>query len=680
MNLFDGKTQNNTADQGYDARSIEVLKGLDPVKRRPGMYTDTSSPDHLAFEVIDNSVDEAISGFATRIDITLTEDNRITVSDNGRGMPVDIHPQEGISGVELIMTKLHAGAKFSNKDYAFSGGLHGVGVSVVNALSNHLSIDICRDKKRYTIEFQNGAKTKDLEMIGKAPNTGTTLTFKPEPSYFDTGQFNVVAIRAALKSKAVLCQGLTTTFTVEQTGETDTWHYDQGLDQYLQEMISSTKTIFPKPFTGSADNDELKAVWAVNWGLEETLDIEESYVNLIPTKLGGTHVNGFRSGLLESVKEFCKFRNLLPKGVFLTPEDIWQNVGYVLSVKLVEAQFSGQTKERLSSRHCASLVNLQVRDAFSLWLNQNVVFGEALAQAAIENARRRERKRKKVSLKTRTSGAALPAKLSDCTSDDQRQRELFFVEGDSAGGSAKQARDRRFQAILPLRGKILNTWDLNSSAILESKEIRDISQVLGVVPGSKDISKLRYNKLCILADADSDGLHIATLLCALFLKHFPEMVRQGHVFVAMPPLYRIDMGKEVFYALDDSEKRAITKRLSRRKKPAKINVQRFKGLGEMNPSQLRETTIAPDSRRLVQLTITDEPGADEQKNNPARENSESSSASSESERSPDSRAADKPRTSEKQDDVFQVMDMLLSKKRARDRKRWIETHGVIKEI
>jgi len=679
MNLFDDRTQDKTSDQRYDARSIEVLKGLDPVKRRPGMYTDTSSPDHLAFEVIDNSVDEAIAGFATRIDVTLTQDDRIIVSDNGRGMPVDIHPEEGISGVELIMTKLHAGAKFSNKDYAFSGGLHGVGVSVVNALSIHLHIEICRNSKRYTIEFQNGTKTKDLKETGTAAKSGTTLGFKPNPAYFDTDQFNRDAIRAALKSKAVLCQGLTTTFTLEQTGETDTWYYDQGLDQYLQERISSAETIFPEPFTGSADNDEFQAVWGVNWGLEDPLDLEESYVNLIPTKLGGTHVNGFRSGLLESVKEFCKFRNLLPKGVFLTPEDIWQNVGYVLSIKLVEAQFSSQTKERLSSRHCASLVNLQVRDAFSLWLNQNVALGEALALAAIENARRRERKRKKVSLKTRTSGASLPAKLSDCSSDDQRQRELFFVEGDSAGGSAKQARDRRFQAIMPLRGKILNTWDLTSSTILESKEIQDISQVLGVIPGSKDISKLRYNKLCILADADSDGLHIATLLCALFLKHFPEVVRQGHVFVAMPPLYRIDMGKEVFYALDDSERSAIIKRLSRRKKPSKINIQRFKGLGEMNPSQLRETTIAPDSRRLVQLTITDEPGAGEQKSDPARENEESPSASPESERSPDSAATDDFRTSKKED-VFQVMDMLLSKKRARDRKHWIETHGIIKEI
>ncbi len=688
MKLFDDRAQ--TADKTYDAQSIEVLKGLDPVRRRPGMYTDTSSPDHLAFEVIDNSVDEAIAGHATRIDVTLTKDNRVIVSDNGRGMPVDIHPQEGISGVELIMTKLHAGAKFSSKDYAFSGGLHGVGVSVVNALSLKLTINIQRNGQIYCIEFQNGNKSRDLEVTGKAAHTGTTLAFKPDPAYFDTDQFNAKTIQAALKSKAVLCQGLTTSFTLEETGEIFTWHYNQGLDEYLKEMIAGKEPLFPAPFTGAVDNDEFQAAWAVNWGNDEALDLEESYVNLIPTKLGGTHVNGFRSGLLESVKEFCKFRNLLPKGVFLTPEDIWLNVGYVLSVKLVEAQFSSQTKERLSSRHCANLVNINVRDTFSLWLNQNVALGEALAQAAIENARNRERKRKKVTLKTRTSGISLPAKLSDCTSDDQKQRELFFVEGDSAGGSAKQARDRRFQAIMPLRGKILNTWDASSSSILESKEIRDISQVLGVVPGAKDISKLRYNKLCILADADSDGLHIATLLCALFLRHFPEVVRQGHVFVAMPPLYRIDMGKEVFYALDDSEKSAIIKRLNRRKKPSKINIQRFKGLGEMNPSQLRETTIAPDSRRLVQLTVEPDsmagkPGeagnSEEGKVKPINDTQPADQEAPGLDETADSPSGNIEQSANTSDqDVIQIMDMLLSKKRARDRKNWIETHGVIKEM
>ncbi|MBU0972464.1 MAG: DNA topoisomerase IV subunit B [Proteobacteria bacterium] len=645
MKLFDPNADKEGHASAYMAESIEILKGLDPVKRRPGMYTDTTSPDHLAFEVIDNSVDEAIAGFADTIDVTLTCDNAIIVTDNGRGMPVDLHPGEGISGVELIMTKLHAGAKFSSKDYAFSGGLHGVGVSVVNALSAHLEITIKRDGQIFEIWFENGLKTRDLETTGTVGknNTGTSLKFYPNVSYFDTPNFSKKALQTALKSKAVLCKGLKTSFFDEAANERMTWHYDHGLDEYLAEHLKDTNCIFPDPFTGRTATEDFEAAWAINWAKESGNIIEESYVNLIPTALGGTHVNGFRSGLLESVREFCKFRNLLPKGLFLAPEDIWDNVGYVLSVKLSEAQFSSQTKERLSSRHCASLVNLQVRDAFSLWLNQNVALGEALADLAIEHAKARVKKSKKVTKKRAANGVILPAKLSDCSSDDQERRELFFVEGDSAGGSAKQARDRRFQAIMPLRGKILNTWDIASSTILESREIRDIAQVLGVMPGEKDIGKLRYNKICILADADSDGLHIATLICALFLRHFPQLVKQGHVFIAMPPLYRIDVGKEVFYALDDFERNTIIKKIERRKNHGKINIQRFKGLGEMNPSQLKETTIAPDSRRLVQLSLNDE-------------------------------------SKESEEQVYEIMDMLLGKKRAQDRKKWIETEGNIKEI
>ena len=649
MKLFETDSKKRDLKSGYNAESIEVLKGLDPVKRRPGMYTDTSSPDHLAYEVIDNCVDEAIAGYADKIDVVLKKDNSIIISDNGRGMPVDIHPEEKITGVELIMTKLHAGAKFSNKDYSYSGGLHGVGVSVVNALSSDLTIHIKRNGHKYHIGFKNGFKNQDLNIIktvGKK-QSGTSIWFYPDTSYFDTPLFSTDALKRVLKSKAVLCKGLVTTFLDEKSNEKITWKYDHGLDDYLNENLNERKCIFPKPFAGKLEEEDIQIIWAVNWTLESggtNSNPEESYVNLIPTRLGGTHVNGFRSGLLESVKEFCKFQNLLPRGLFLAPEDIWHNIGYILSVKLSDAQFSGQTKERLSSRHCAGLVNIQVRDAFSLWLNHNIEQGERLALLAIENAKTRIKKSRKVTKKKTSNGLRLPAKLSDCTSVDHGRRELFFVEGDSAGGSAKQARDRRFQAIMPLRGKILNTWEIDSSAIMESREIRDISRVLGVLPGSDDISKLRYNKICVLADADSDGLHIATLICALFLKHFPKIVEKGHMHIAMPPLYRIDVGKEVFYALDDPEKDNIIKRINRRRKnKGKINVQRFKGLGEMNPSQLKETTIAPDSRRLVQLSI------DYGKEDSIKQ-------------------------------VYDSMDMLLSKKRAKDRKTWIETKGDIKEI
>ncbi|MCF6246574.1 MAG: DNA topoisomerase IV subunit B [Desulfobacula sp.] len=629
----------------YNAESIEVLKGLDPVKRRPGMYTDTSSPDHLAFEVIDNSVDEAIAGFATKISVEFRADNSLIVSDNGRGMPVDIHPKEKISGVELIMSKLHAGAKFSNKDYSYSGGLHGVGVSVVNALSMDLSIQIKRNGHQYHIGFKNGDKVSDLKVMNKLEKdeSGTIVQFYPDISYFDIPHFSRDAIKTALKSKAVLCKGLITSFYDETSDETITWQYNHGLDDYLNENLKNRDCLFPAPFDGEVPGDDIHIIWAVNWTLESGNNPEESYVNLIPTRLGGTHVNGFRSGLLESVREFCKFRNLLPKGLYLAPEDIWDRVGYILSIKLSDAQFSGQTKERLSSRFCANLVNIKIRDAFSLWLNQNIQAGEKLAQMAIDNAKNRIKKSKKVTKKKSRNGGTLPAKLSDCSSLDQNKRELFFVEGDSAGGSAKQARDRRFQAIMPLRGKILNTWDVDSSTVADSKEIKDIAQVIGVIPGSEDISKLRYNKICILADADSDGLHIATLICALFLKHYPKVVKNGHVFVAMPPLYRIDAGKKVYYALDDDEKDAIIKRVNRRKRPGKINIQRFKGLGEMNPMQLRETTICPDSRRLVQLSIEQD---------------------------------DKHTLEE----VYETMDMLLGKKRAKDRKKWIESNGNIKEM
>lgn len=642
MNFFSQSVDTKKASDTYNAGSIEVLKDLEPVKRRPGMYTDTTSPDHLAFEVIDNSVDEAIAGYANQIDVVLKKDFSILIVDNGRGMPIDIHPDEKISGVELIMMKLHAGAKFSNKGYMYSGGLHGVGVSVVNALSLKLSINIKRNGYQYSISFSNGFKTHELEKIGKIDKkkTGTSVWFYPEPQYFDTKFFSTKALKATLKSKAVLCKGLTTTFFNEATGEKKKWKYDLGLNEYLDNNIKGQECILSSCFSGDIKDEDIHITWAVNWTKQPFANIEESYVNLIPTQLGGTHVNGFRSGLLESVREFCKFQNLLPKGLYLVPDDIFMNISYILLVKLGDPQFSGQTKERLLSRHCANLVNIKIRDALSLWMNRNVEKSKKLASFVIENAKTRIKKSKKVTKKRTINGTSLPSKLSDCTSDDQQIRELFFVEGDSAGGSARQARDRRFQAVMPLRGKILNTWNIESSSIIESKEIMDISKVLGVLPGSEDISKLRYNKICILADADSDGLHIATLLCALFFKHFYKLIEYGHIYVAMPPLYRIDMANDVYYALDAPEKDNIIKRLKRRKNYGKLNIQRFKGLGEMNPSQLRETTLASDSRRLVKLYTNDENSIQD----------------------------------------YETMNMLLCKKRAKDRKIWIETNGNLKEI
>ncbi len=644
MNLFDKDTTNIKSKTGYNADSIEVLRGLDPVKRRPGMYTDTSSPNHLAHEVIDNSVDEAIAGYANKIAVVLHKDNALEVKDNGRGMPVDIHPEEKISGVELIMTKLHSGAKFSNEDYIFSGGLHGVGVSVVNALSSFLEVHVARNGHLYRISFAHGIKQDELEIINKvgAKRSGTTIKFYPDPSYFEHKIFSDKALKHTLKAKAILCPGLLVTFDNKIKNEKQEWQFKNGLKDYLKDSFENIETVFQEPFTGSKKTEDASVAWAVDWSLEKNDNICESYVNLIPTSQGGTHVNGFRSGLLESIREFCGFRDLLPKGINIAPEDIWRNIGFMLSVKLIDAQFSGQTKERLSSRHCTSIVSSAVRDSFSLWLNQNTDMGEKLAEIIIERAKKRLKKARAVTRKRVTNGPPLPGKLSDCTSNDPEKGELFLVEGDSAGGSAKQARDRIFQAIMPLRGKILNTWETDPSIILGSKEIHDISVAIGVDPDSDDISGLRYNKICILADADSDGLHIATLLCALFFRHFLNVVRNGHIFVAMPPLFRIDVGKEVFYALDEAEHDNIIKKINRKKRPGKINVQRFKGLGEMNPKQLRETTISPDTRRLVQLVI-------------------------------------QPDDEETEKDIFETMDMLLGKKRASDRRRWIETNGNIRE-
>ncbi|WP_372832193.1 DNA topoisomerase IV subunit B [Pontibacterium sp.] len=626
----------------YTADAIEVLSGLDPVKRRPGMYTETDRPNHLAQEVIDNSVDEALAGHAKQIDVILHKDHSVSVSDDGRGMPVDIHPEQGVSGVELILCKLHAGGKFNNDNYKYSGGLHGVGVSVVNALSKLLEVIVKRDGNVYRIGFADGDKVSDLEVVdtcGKR-NTGTTVRFSPNPKYFDSPKFSVTRLKHMLRAKAVLCPGLKMTFT-NLTGaekEKDEWLYEDGLTAYLQGATQVFETLPAAPFSGSLQGEEDAVEWAVQWLPEGGELVCESYVNLIPTAQGGTHVNGMRSGLLEAMREFCEFRNLLPRGVKLTADDIWDKCAYVLSTKMRDPQFAGQTKERLSSRHVAGFITGALKDAFSLWLNRHVEEGEKLAEMVISNAQRRQRSNKKVIRKKVTQGPALPGKLADCSGGDAMQSELFLVEGDSAGGSAKQAREREFQAILPLRGKILNTWEVESPDTMGSQEIHDISVAIGVDPGSDNLDGLRYGKICILADADSDGLHIATLLCALFVRHFRSLVAEGHVYVAMPPLYRIDVAKEVYYALDDNERDSIIERIRSERKNAKVGVQRFKGLGEMNPPQLRETTMAPDTRRLVQLMV--EPG----------------------------------------DGTNETMDMLLAKKRSSDRKGWLESKGNLAEV
>ncbi len=624
----------------YTAESIEVLSGLEPVRRRPGMYTDTTNPNHLAREAIDNSVDEAMEGHANSLQVTLYRDGSLEISDNGRGMPVDIHPEEGVSGVELILTRLHSGAKFSNKQYRFSGGLHGVGISVVNALSKQLDVTIRRDGQIYEIGFKEGELARKLKMTGATQkrDTGTRIRFYPDEKYFDSAKFAINRLKHTLRAKAVLCPGLHVSFHDEHTGETIEWHYENGLPNYLMEAIGSAERIPEDPFIGNFVGNTEAVDWAAVWLPEGGDIIAESYVNLIPTAQGGTHVNGFRQGLLDALRDFCEFRNLLPRGIKLAPEDVWDRCAHIISVKLMDPQFSGQTKERLSSRECASFVGGVVKDAFSLWLNQHTAIGEQLAQLAISNAQKRLKAAQTVLRKKVTAGPALPGKLTDCVSQDLRNTELFLVEGDSAGGSAKQARNREFQAIMPLRGKILNTWEVESTQVLASQEVHDIAVAIGVEPGSEDFSGLRYGKICILADADSDGAHIATLLCALFLKHFRPLVTRGHIHVAMPPLYRIDQGKEVYYALDNAEKQGILDRIAAENRKGKTNVIRFKGLGEMNPLQLRETTMDPNTRRLVQLTISED------------------------------------------DHTDKMLDMLLAKKRASDRKSWLEIKGNLAEM
>ena len=629
------------AKKAYDSKAIEVLSGLDPVKKRPGMYTDTSCPNHLIQEVLDNSVDEALSGYCKRIKVNLYKDNSVEVSDNGRGMPVDVHPEHKLTGVELIMCKLHAGAKFSGEDYGFSGGLHGVGVSVVNALSTKLNVKIKRDSKEYEINFSAGDKDNDLKSIGDvgATNSGTTIRFYPDKQYFETLEINKKSLKHLLKAKAVLCPGLQIDYFDEKKNERIKWIFDEGLSDYLDEFSGCNEKLLDETIILSKTSDDQALDVAVNWTEEASNNLlKETYVNLIPTALGGSHLNGFKSGLLEAIKEFCDYRNLIPKGIKINSDDILANCIFVISSKLKNPQFAGQTKERLDSKDHMSFVSSSTKDSLSIWLNQHTEEGEKIADLAIAAAQKRIKSSTKVDRKKTFKGPALPGKLSDCNCDNIEESELFLVEGDSAGGSAKQARDRRFQAIMPLRGKILNTWDLESADIIKSQEIKDLATAIGSLPGDTDISNLRYGKICILADADSDGLHIATLLCALFLRHYKNLVTSGKIFVSMPPLYRIDAAKEVFYALDENEKDSIVKKIKKQNSKIKIDIQRFKGLGEMNPSQLRETVMKPESRRLVQLTLSSS------------------------------------------DNANSVFDLLLSKKRAPDRKEWLEKKGNLAEI
>ena len=630
----------------YDASAIEVLTGLEPVRRRPGMYTSTERPNHLAQEAIDNSVDEAIAGHATTVTVTLHADGSLAVTDDGRGMPVDVHREHGVSGVELILTRLHAGAKFSDKSYRFSGGLHGVGISVVNALSSRLEVEVKRDGKIWRMAFADGEKLQELVAMGTVGqrNTGTTVHFWPDPRFFDSPKFSVPRLKHVLRAKAVLCPGLHVAFRSEESpADDEDWFYEEGLCDYLVDELEGQPLVPEKPFVGRLQGPDEEVDWAVAWLVDEEdagppALVQESYVNLIPTAQGGTHVSGFRSGLTEAVREFCEFRDLLPRGVKLAPEDVWERCAYVLSLRMKDPQFSGQTKERLTSREAAAFVSGVAKDAFSLWLNQHTDLAQKIAQLAIDSALKRHRLAKKVQRKKVASGPALPGKLADCTGENLEETELFLVEGDSAGGSAKQARSRETQAILPLRGKILNSWEVDPDQVLSSKEVHDIAVALGVDPGQPSLDGLRYGKVCILADADSDGAHIATLLCALFVRHFRPLVAAGRIYVAMPPLYRIDVGKQVHYALDESEKKGLLDRIAAEKLKGKVNIQRFKGLGEMNPQQLRETVMAADTRRLVRLTLEEGDGADA------------------------------------------VIDMLLAKGRAADRRAWLEQKGNQAEV
>ena len=618
----------------YNAAAIEILSGLEPVKKRPGMYTDTSDPNHLAQEVIDNSVDEVLSKYASEIEVILHQDGSLSVIDNGRGMPVDLHPERKQSGVEVILTTLHAGGKFSQKNYRYSGGLHGVGVSVVNALSAQLEVWIKRGGKKYYMAFKNGEPQSKLKELGKVGqrNTGTEIRFSPNGKYIDNLKFDEKRLERQLKAKAVLCPGLKIAYSNEATQREKQWCYESGLGSYFQEILADTELLLNAHFSDSVKAKDYEVDWCLNWLTDNTTVFAESYANLVPTPQGGNHVSGMRNGLVIAMREFMQLRKLLPKNVRITPDDIATDLCYLLSVKTINPEFAGQAKERLTSRDITAIVQNVIGDAFALWLNRYPQQGEILAAHIIENARRRGNKAKKVIRKSTLNGLTLPSKLSDCVSNDVTETELFLVEGDSAGGSAKQARNRNFQAILPLRGKIMNTWEVAHDEILKSEELRNISLALGIEPNSTDLRNLRYGKICILADADCDGLHIAVLLATLFKRHFPVLVNANHVYMVVPPLFRIDAGSEVYYVADEKERDKCLKDLSK-KYANSAKITRFKGLGEMNPQQLKESVMLPDKRLILQLTVDAKNHSDE------------------------------------------ILDMLLAKKRAPDRRTWLEQKG-----
>ena len=614
----------------YSESSIKVLKGLEPVKERPGMYTRTDSPTHICQEAIDNAADEALGGFASRIDVEIHEDGSLSVSDNGRGIPVGLHPEENVPVVELVFTRLHAGGKFNKTSgdgaYAFSGGLHGVGVSVTNALSRRLEVAVRREGREYSIAFAGGDVVEPLAETGKCPakDSGTTLRIWPDARYFESPNYDIAEIERLLRAKAVLLPGVTVTLTRRRNGlpETQTWHYPDGLEGYLKTLLDEQENILPlltlqNHVSGSyhgdfADGEGVSC--ALTW-LEEGRITTESYVNLIPTPAGGTHEAGLKQALFNAVSNFITHHNLLPRGVKIQSDDVFNRVAFVLSVRMLDPQFQGQTKDKLTNRDALKLVAALAGDPVELWLNQNLEAGKKIAELAIKQAQERMRSVKKIEKRKGSGISVLPGKLTDCESEDIRENELFLVEGDSAGGSAKLARDRNTQAILPLRGKVLNSFEVHRDQLFANTEIHDISVAIGVDPhgegDSPDLSGLRYGKIAILSDADVDGSHIQVLLLTLFYRHFPELIRRGHIYVAQPPLFRVDVaaqGKKKnarkFYALDQAELEGILEKLRKEGlRETQYSISRFKGLGEMNPDQLKDTTMHPDTRRLLRVHI-----------------------------------------------------------------------------